>query len=129
MTAPFVYVGTWTIKEGKVDEARRRLAEHVDLIEANEPRMIAFHLYLDDDARTASVVQVHPDSASMEFHMELIAAHLAGAFDYIDTILTEQYYGPMSDALAETLAKYEDPGVTVIKRPVFEAGFTRASVR
>ena len=129
MTAPFVYVGTWTIKEGKVEEARKALAEHVDLVEANEPRLIAFHLYLDDDARTATVVQVHPDSASMEFHMDLIAEHLAGAFDYIDTIVTEQYYGPMSSKLAETLRKYEDPGVTVIKRPVFETGFTRASIQ
>jgi len=128
MGQPFVYVGTWTIKEGKLDEARKALAEHCwDLVEPNEPRMIAFHVFFDEEGKTASVVQVHPDSASMEFHMEVISKHLSGAFDYIDTILSEQYYGPMSQSLAETLSKWETPGVTVTKRPEYLAGFTRSN--
>src|SRR5207248_1400808 len=124
---PFIYVGTWTIKPGKFEEARKWLAEHVDLVETNEPRLIAFQVYFDEDGKTASVVQVHPDSASMEFHMQVISEHLSGAFDYIDSILSEQYYGPVSDSLASTLAQWETPGVTVIKMPVHEAGFTRSN--
>ena len=127
MSQPFVYVGTWTIKPGKVEEARKRLAEHADFVETNEPRLIAFHVYFDDEGRKASVVQIHPDSASMEFHMKVISEHLGGAFDYIDTILSEQYYGPMSKSLSETLSKWETPGVTVTKMPVYEAGFTRSN--
>ena len=127
MSQPFVYVGTWTIKRGKLEEARKWLAEHADLIETNEARMIAFHVYFDDEGGKASVVQVHPDSASMEFHMQLISEHLGGAFEVIDTILSEQYYGPMSQSLAETLSKWETPGVTVTKRPEYLAGFTRSN--
>ena len=127
MSQPFVYVGTWTIKPGKLEEARKWLAEHADFIETNEPRMIAFHVYFDDEGGKASVVQVHPDSASMEFHMKVISEHLSGAFDYIDTILSEQYYGPMSESLSETLSKWETPGVTVTKMPVYESGFTRSN--
>ena len=127
MSQPFVYVGTWTIKPGKFEEARKWLAEHADFIETNEPRMIAFHAYFDDEGMKASVVQVHPDSASMEFHMKVISEHLGGAFDYIDTILSEQYYGPMSESLSETLSKWETPDVTVTKMPVYEAGFTRSN--
>jgi hypothetical protein len=33
----------------------------------------------------------------------------------------------MSEALSQTLAQYETPGVTVTKRPVLEAGFTRSN--
>jgi quinol monooxygenase YgiN len=127
MSQPFVYVGTWTIKPGKLEEARKWLAEHADFIETNEPRMIAFHVYFDDEGGKASVVQVHPDSASMEFHMKVISEHLSGAFDYIDTILSEQYYGPMSESLLETLSQWETPGVTVTKMPEYEAGFTRSN--
>jgi quinol monooxygenase YgiN len=127
MGEPFVYVGTWTIKPGQFEEARKWLAEHVEFIETNEPRLIAFHVYFDQEGRTASVVQVHPDSASMEFHMQLIAEHLTGAFDYIDAIVSEQYYGPMSGSLAETLAAWETPGVAVTKMPVHEGGFTRTN--
>ena len=127
MGQPFVYVGTWTIKPGKLEEARKWLAEHADFIETNEPRMIAFHVYFDDEGGKATVVQIHPDSASMEFHMKVISEHLSGAFDYIDTILSEQYYGPMSESLSETLSKWETPGVTVTKMSVYEAGFTRSN--
>jgi len=127
MSQPFVYVGTWTIKPGKLEEARKWLAEHADFIETNEPRMIAFHVYFDDEGGKASVVQIHPDSTSMEFHMKVISEHLSGAFDYIDTILSEQYYGPMSKSLSETLSKWETPGLTVTKMPVYEAGFTRSN--
>jgi hypothetical protein len=122
MSEAFVYVGTWTIKEGKFEEARDWMTEHADLIEASEPRMIAFHVYFDEERGKASVVQVHPDSASMERHMEVIAEHVSGA-----VIESEQYYGPMSDSLSETLAKFEAPGTTVTKMPVHEAGFTRSS--
>jgi hypothetical protein len=127
MSEPFVYVGTWTIKPGKLEEAKQFLAEHAAFIERSEPRMIAFHFYFDEDGKTGSVVQVHPDSASMELHMQVIAEHMSEAFDVIDTIVSEQYYGPMSESLAETLAQWETPGVSVTKMPVHEAGFMRTN--
>jgi hypothetical protein len=127
MSDPFVYVGTWTIKPGKFEEARTWMAEHAVVIEANEPRMITFHVYFDEEGGKASVVQVHPDSVSMELHMQVIAEHVSGAFDFIDVIESEQYFGPMSDSLSETLAKFEAPGTTVTKMPVYDSGFTRSS--
>ena len=127
MSTPFVYVGTWTIKPDKLEEARAYFAEHVDLVETNEPRMIAFHFFLDEAGNKGCVVQVHPDAGSMEFHMQLISEHLTDAFDYIDAIVSEQYYGPMSESLAETLSKWETPGVAVTKMPDHEAGFTRSN--
>ena len=127
MSQPFVYVGTWTIKPGKLEEAKKFLAEHAEFIETNEPRLIAFHVYFDEEGSKASVVQVHPDSASMEFHMQVISEHMGSAFEVIDTILSEQYYGPMSDSLSETLSKWETPEVKVTKMPVYEAGFTRSN--
>ena len=42
-------------------------------------------------------------------------------------ILSEQYYGPMSESLAETLAKFESPGTALTKMPAYEAGFTRTN--
>jgi hypothetical protein len=127
VSTPFVYVGTWTIKSGKQEQARKWLSDHAAFIEENEPRMIAFQVYFDEGGNKASVVQVHPDSASMELHMQLIAEHMGAAFEVIDTILSEQYYGPMSDSLSETLAKYDSPGVAVTKMPVHTVGFTRSS--
>jgi len=129
MSEPFVYVGTWTIKEGKWEEARKFLAEHADFVETNEPRMIAFHVYFNEEDRSCTVVQLHPDSTSMEFHMQLLAQHAEKSLEIIERITTEQYFGPMSDGLTRALAEWENPEVTVVKRPEHVAGFTRARVR
>jgi hypothetical protein len=98
----------------------------VDFVETNEPRMIAFNTYLDRDGNTVSIVQVHPDSASMEFHMQVNAKHFTTAFDWLDTSMSGQYFGPISDALAAELAKWDEAATHL---PVHAAGFTRTTVR
>jgi quinol monooxygenase YgiN len=126
MSGPVINVFTYTIKPGKQEEARKRIAELVDFVETNEPRMIAFHAYLDQDGKSLSIVQVHPDSASMEFHMQVNAKHFATAFDWLDTSIGGQLFGPISDALAAELAKWDERFPHV---PFHEAGFTRTTVR
>ena len=126
MSGPLIYVGTYTVKQGDQEDARRRLAELVDFVETNEPRMIAFHAYLDQDGKSLSIVQVHPDSASMEFHMQVNAKHFTTAFDWLGTSMSGQYFGPISDALAAELAKWDEAATHL---PVHAAGFTRTTVR
>ena len=126
MSGPVINVFTYSIKPGKEEEARKRIAGLVDFVETNEPRMIAFHAYLNQAGTTLSIVQVHPDSASMEFHMQVNAKHFATAFDVLDTSMGQQLFGPISDALAAELTKWDDQYIHV---PVHEAGFTRTSVR
>jgi quinol monooxygenase YgiN len=126
MSGPLIYVGTYTIKQGEQEDARRRLAELVDFVETNEPRVIAFNAYLDRDGNTVSIVQVHPDSASMEFHMQVNAKHFATAFDWLDTSMSGQYFGPISDPLAAELAKWDEAATHL---PIHAAGFTRTTVR
>lgn len=129
MTGPFIYIGTTTIKAGKLDEARKRIAELVDFVETNEPRLIAFHCFFNEEGNKVTVLHVHPDSASMEFHMQVNAKHFATAFEYLDTQVSEQYYGTIPEPLASELAKWDEPGVAVTKMPVHEGGFTRTNIR
>lgn len=128
MSEAFVYVGTYTIQPGKVDEARKRCGELVDFVETNHPRMIAFHIYLDEPAEKLTVLQVHPDAASMELHMQINAKHFATAWDFLGTTVSEQFYGPTSESLEAELAKWDDPDVPVTRMPVHEAGFTRSHI-
>src|SRR5712691_1141205 len=129
MHGAFVYVGTTAIKPGKLEEARKNLAELVDFVETNEPRMIAFHAFLDEVGSKLTMVQVHPDPASMEFHMQVNAKHFATAFDFLEAVASEQYYGAISNALATELAKWDDPAVAVTRMQIHEGGFTRTNVR
>lgn len=129
MSTPFIYIGTSKVKPGRQEALRQQLAELVDLVETNEPRLIAFHAYLDEEANTFTVVHVHPDTASMEFHLQIAAKHFATAFENIEAVISEQYYGAISDALVQELSKWEDPSVDVTHMPVHEGGFTRSNVR
>jgi len=129
MVGPLIYVGTYSIKPSKLEEARKHLAELVDFVETNEPRLIAFHCFFDEEGTKLTVVQLHPDSASMEFHQQVNAKHFATAFDYLETPFSDQYYGPISDALAAELSKWDEPGTEAIRMPVHEGGFTRTNVR
>ena len=129
MSAPFVYMSITSVKPGRLEALRAQLADVVDFVETNEPRMIAFHVYLDEKGEKLGIVQVHPDAASMEFHMQVNAKHFATAFDNLDAAISEQYYGEVSESLAAELAKWDDPAVAVTRLPVHEGGFTRTTVR
>ena len=127
--AAFIYVGTMSVKPGRLPALRKQLAELADFVETNEPRVIAFHAYLDEQGDRLTIVHVHPDSASMEFHMQVNAKHFATAFDNLDAVISEQYYGAISEGLAAELSKWDDPAIAVTRMPCYESGFTRSHVR
>jgi predicted metallo-beta-lactamase superfamily hydrolase len=129
MSGPLIFIGTYIVRNGKLEECKQRLGELVDLVETNEPRLIAFHIYLDQQGSKISVVQVHPDSDSMELHLKIVSEHLTGAFEYLETTEREQLFGTPSETLAEMLDAYAEPGIPGTFMPVHEVGFTRASVR
>jgi quinol monooxygenase YgiN len=126
MSQPFIYIGTYTVKAGKLDQCRKQLQELARVVEANEPRLVAFNVFGDEQGSRVSVVQVHPDAASMEHHMKVVAEHLGSAFDYLEDTVSEQVYGTPSEELAELLKDYADPNADVTAMPRHEAGFTRA---
>ena len=129
MNTPFVYVGNFRIKEGKVEEARKHLTEQAGIFETNEPRLISFHFYIDDDTRQVTSVQVHPDADSMATHMGLISKHLAAGLDWLDAIELEQYYGEKSPRLAELLEPWSAPNIPERYLREHLAGFNRTTVR
>jgi hypothetical protein len=74
MTGPFIFIATNRLKEGKLQAERKRVPGLSDFIEANEPRLIAFNEYVNDDGTEVGVVQVHPDTDSFEFHMGVVGS-------------------------------------------------------
>lgn len=126
MTAPFIFISTYEVAEGRLDDARRSLAEHAEFVEANEPRLISFHFYLDAESSTLTIVQVHPDAASMDFHMQLVAQHISSALgDYLGAPVGTLVCGEGKDTV-ETIRSFSpDKPVSVADEHV--AGFTRTT--
>jgi len=127
MSGPFIFIATNRLKAGKLDDERTRVPGLVDFIEANEPRLIAFNEYVNDDGTEVAVVQVHPDAASMAFHMEVVADRAATAYaETVDATTGVQVFGTPSDAVVEMLARQAGAGVPLSVKPHHIGGFTRS---
>lgn len=126
MSSPFVYIGTHKIQKGKVDECRAMLREIAELVETHEPRMIAFNWFVDEDNRTAVCVQLHPDAASMDTHMQVISEHLTTAYDVLEETVGEQLYGQGGPRMVDEFRQWA-PNADFTVIPDHLVGFTRSS--
>jgi hypothetical protein len=126
MAGPFIFIATNRLKQGKLDDENKRVPDLVDFIRANEPQLIAFNEYANDEGTEVAVVQVHPDADSMVFHMELIAERAASAYaDTIDATTSIQVFGTPSNNVAEMLRHQAGAGVPLSIKPYQLGGFTR----
>ena len=99
---PLVAVDSSEIREGKIDELKAGLTELVAFVEANEPELIAYSVYIDEDGGRMTVVQIHPSSASMERHLRL-ASPIFRKFTELVVLSRIDFYGTPSDALLEQM--------------------------
>ena len=99
---PIVYVDTSTIRDGKLEELKVAMKGLAAFVEANMPRLISYGFFLDRDQRQMTVVAVHPDSASLEFHMDVGGAEFRKFADLIELSRIE-VYGRVSDPVLERL--------------------------
>jgi hypothetical protein len=118
--------GTYTLKEGRLEDFKRLCRGVVELVAANEPRVIAFNFYCNEERNEVSCVQVHPDADSMVNHMKLLQEHMAaasGADSPIDVVTKNEIYGTPS----KTVIEEWDPGVPLPIKPNTLGGLTRSA--
>lgn len=127
MSDPFITVTTSRIKDGRVEECMRVNREIAHLVEEHEPRMIAFHVFLNEAEDEVVGVQVHPDADSMEIHLEIMRQKIARAMDFLELVDFKVLGapGPVTSGLMATL---HGAGTHVDHKPVHVAGFTRTLV-
>jgi quinol monooxygenase YgiN len=125
---PIVYVDISDVREGALEELKAGLAELVDFIDANEPRLLAYNVYFSDDGTRVTVVHVHPDSASLEHHME-VAGPLFRRFVDLVTLSSIHVYGEPSEKVLQQLhEKARLLGRGAVEVAASHAGFTRFAV-
>jgi quinol monooxygenase YgiN len=72
MSTPLIAISTVGIKEGKLEDFTRTYKEVVETVREHEPRLIAFHGFVNKDGTEMTIIQVHPDTASMDLHMQVL---------------------------------------------------------
>ena len=98
------------------------------MVEANEPRLIAFNVYANEDGTEVTIVQVHPDADSMLFHMQVAREHISEAYQSVlDTTKRIDVYGTPNDAVLEMISQLAGSEVPLSVKPNHLGGFTRSS--
>jgi quinol monooxygenase YgiN len=125
MTAPFIHVATYKIKEGKLEDYAKLWRGLVEFVEANEPRLLAFNTYVSEDGIEGTTIQVHPDAESMEFHMKVAGARILEGYPLVETIENINAYGTPTEGVREMYTQMAGPGVSVNIKARHLGGFTR----
>lgn len=130
MSDPIVYVDTSEIRQGALDDVKVALEELVAFVDANEPQAIAYSVYLNKDGTRMTVFQVHPHSASLEFHMEIAGPLFLKLVDLIKLTAIDIYGTPSAALLKRLQQKAQTLGDGTVTVHELHAGFTRfADVR
>jgi hypothetical protein len=101
-SGPIVYIDHSSIREGSVNELKAGVQRLVDFIDAREPQLIIYGFYIDEDAARMTVVAVHPDSASLELHMD-IGSEEFRKLAHLVTLTAIECYGRPSERALEQL--------------------------
>jgi hypothetical protein len=57
MSGPFIFIATNRVREGKLAAERARAADLTSFIEANEPQLLAFNEYANEEGTEVGVVR------------------------------------------------------------------------
>ena len=123
MSAPFIVKTVSRIHPGKASEYRPSVEEICRLAEEREPRLLAFHIFVTEDESSEVVIQIHPDAASLQHHLEVLGEKVRATADYTDFESLE-IYGEPNEAILEWLP-FVTEGIRFTLHPTHWGGFTR----
>jgi hypothetical protein len=130
MPSPFIFIATNRLRPGQLDRESERVSDLIEFIEANEPRLIAFNEYVNEAGDEVTVVQVHPDAASMEAHMHIVGERARAAYaETLDATVRIQVFGRPTQAIFETLHQQAGSGVEISVNGEHLGGFTRSAAQ
>jgi hypothetical protein len=128
MSEHIIYIDHSVIRKGKLTEVRAGIAELVEFTERQEPQLIAYSFYINEDDSRLTVVAVHPDAASMELHLQVGAPIFQKFSDLIELEAIEVYGSPSAKVLEQLRQKTEMLGASsTLKVQEQDAGFVRFS--
>jgi hypothetical protein len=128
MSRPLVYVDTSEVRAGKLAQLKAAVEELGEFVEENESQLVSYSVYFTEDGSRMTVVHVHADSASLDYHMD-IAGPLFRKFADLVTLSSIHIYGePSERALGQLRDKLRllGTGDVIVHTP--HAGFVRAAL-
>lgn len=125
MGQALVYVDRSHIRPGKREELRDAMRQLARFVEENEPRLLAFHMFFDDEGRKMTVMHVHDGADSLDEHFRVAGPKFGRFADLIDLERIEVYGTPSASALEEMERKADALGAGTVEVHRYQAGFMR----
>jgi hypothetical protein len=125
-----VYIDRSDVRTGKLDEVKASITALLELVEPNEPQLLGYAFYLDEQAARMTVLAIHPDAESMELHMEVGAPGFQ-KFEGLIDLRSIDVYGTPSVKVREQLRQKAQMLGTGVRVMIHEqhAGFARPALR
>lgn len=119
MSDPFIFVNTYAIKEGMTDKYRQSCEAVSDMVRSEQPQILYFGFFVNEEGTEATTIQVHPDPDSMLRHMRLAEKHIEKSAEVLDfTKMEISIYGTPNEAVLEKMRQLSGTGVPIkIKTP------------
>ena len=102
VTEPIVYLDVSEIRDDCLEDLKEAIRRLVDTIEPHEPQLLTYGFHLNEPERVMTVTAVHPDSASLERHMDVGRNEFRKVGEFI-TLKHIHVYGPISERAREML--------------------------
>jgi hypothetical protein len=123
VVTPFIFIATNTVRGGMLSQERRRAPEWAAFIRSQEPRLIAFHEYLSEDGTEVEYVQIHPDAASFEHHLDVIESAKESYRGTLEATTAIRIYGTPTERILTALRRSTGPDVPIRILPAHLGGF------
>ncbi len=90
------YIVEWTIKEGSLETAKKMAADVTKSVAANEPKMMAFQWYINEDQTKLYLVEWFADADAIVDHFENVGEALGEFFNYAE-ISRYEVFGDLTE--------------------------------
>ena len=120
MSEPLIFINTYAIKEGMAERYRELSEGVINMVRSEQPQILYFAFFINEEGTEATTLQVHPDPESMLRHMKLAEKHIQQSAEAINFNKMEiSLYGNPNEAVLETMRQLSGTGVPItIKAPV-----------
>ena len=115
------------VREGKLSELRTAIHELLDFINEKVPHIIFYSVYFSNDGRYMTVAQMHPDAASLEYHMQIGTPAFAKFKDLLQLISIDLYGKPSQNLLQQLNNKARLLGGATLTVHDLHAGINKLS--
>ena len=125
MSQLIFYVDTSAVRPGRLPEVKQAMNDLAEFVDANEPQLISYELYLDEDETHMAVVALHPDASSMELHMDVAGPAFRKFEGLIDLLRIDVYGRPTDTSLKQLQQTAQMLGSGTVSVHERHAGFAR----